>query len=326
MSEVAHQASSPEPWFPKEPPLGLREVTDELIFTSSAREAWRLLLSWRAKAGRGKVLLPAYIGYTEREGSGVFDPVRASGLAFDFYPVDARLGTSVETLRAMLAGRDVGVLLVVHWFGRPHVDLPEVRALCDEFGVLLVEDCAHVLEPLAGPAALGRLGDAAFYSLHKTFGGEAGGVLRWNRRPAGALGVETPSSCPAAVLESVLRADAVRIATHRRQLYQDYLSHLRDVPGLQVMYPELGSYIPQTFPVLVADGLRERLYFALGAHGVPLTALYYRLIPELTAASHPTSHAIAGAILNLPVHQGVPAALVPRVAALLRSTLAELRA
>ncbi|MBC7490054.1 MAG: hypothetical protein H7240_08975 [Glaciimonas sp.] len=42
-----------------------------LIFTDSARTAWGHILAGVAAAKPPVVLMPAYIGFTEREGSGV---------------------------------------------------------------------------------------------------------------------------------------------------------------------------------------------------------------------------------------------------------------
>ena len=46
------------------------------INTISAREAWyKILLKYRSFHPEGKILLPAYIGWSPNEGSGIFDSV-----------------------------------------------------------------------------------------------------------------------------------------------------------------------------------------------------------------------------------------------------------
>ena len=61
--------------------------------------------------------------------------------------------------------------------------------------------------------------------------------------------------------------------------------------------------IPQTFPILIKNNQREKLYFYLMDQGAPTTALYYRLIDQIKKEDFPLSHKISQEILNLPVHQ-----------------------
>jgi dTDP-4-amino-4,6-dideoxygalactose transaminase len=314
------------PLFPKEPPLGCPAFTANFVLTASARQAWSMFLRWYRMHGLGDVLLPAYIGYTDREGSGVFDPVRASGLSHRFYEVDEQLGISTNHLQALLEKGGVGVLLVVHWFGLPHVDLQEVRMLCNAFGVLLVEDCAHVMGPIVGEgSSMGSTGDAAFYSLHKIYGGDLGGALVWNAPMHKVMEISDEPRCPADVLDHVFRTNAQAVARHRRMLYREFVAGLEGIDGIRVMYPEIGEHVPQSCPIQVAGGLREKLYFALLNQGVPLTALYYRLIPEIEESVYPTGLSISRSILNYPVHQGVPIEMVSRVVEMTRKTLKSLR-
>lgn len=314
------------PLFPKEPPLGCPAFTANFVLMASARQAWSMFLRWYRTCGKGEVLLPAYIGYTDREGSGVFDPVRVSGLGHRFYAVDEQLRVSTDHLHTLLERGDIGVLLVVHWFGLPHVNLEEVRVMCDTFGVLLVEDCAHVLGPAVGDVSgLGHTGDAAFYSLHKIYGGDSGGVLVWNRQVHGADGIPVEPGCPAGVLDHVFRTDTRAVAHHRRTLYREFVAGLSGIEGIRVMYPEIGEHVPHSCAVQVAGGLRDKLYFALMNQGMPLTSLYYRLIPEIDESVYPEGVAVSHSILNFPVHQGVPAEVVSRVVDMTRETLKGLR-
>ena len=315
------------PLFPKEAPLSPPDAARAVVLTASARQAWRMILQRYQAQDDRQVLLPAYIGFTDREGSGVFDPVKESGLGYRFYAVDEQLSVSTATLRAALSAGGVGVLLVVHWFGLPHANLQEVRALCDAFGVLLVEDCAHVAGPLGGrDPTLGRIGDAAFYSLHKIYGGSAGGALVWNRQPPDSTETENAPACPAAVLGSILANDVGTLTHHRHELYKRLVDGLGDIAGIDVMYPEIGDHVPHSCAVRVAGGLREKLYFALMERGVPLTALYYRLIAEIDESAYPEGYSVSRSILNYPVHHGVPAAVLPQVIAATRETMARLLA
>lgn len=317
--------------FPKEPLLRsstLSEKSDEarrLIFTDSARSAWRTLLdAFKVRTtGPRKVLLPAYIGYTDREGSGVFDPVRDTESPFSFYAVDTSLKTAIHELKTHLESGDIGVLLVVHWFGFAHVDMNAVSQLCRQHNVLLVEDCAHVLGPVRMSACpLGSIGDAAIYSLHKMYGGSAGGALALNTPSGFALDPRDRKAisddfaippCPREVMEALLAVDPSAVAKHRREMYERTMSGLSRIPGLRPLFPELGNSTPQTLPVVVENSLREPLYFALREQGITLTALYYRLIPEVTEEQFAQAFEVSRSILNFPVHQSVPQVAIDEV-------------
>ncbi len=272
-------------------------------FTNSARIAFEALLRGIVWKEGTSLLMPAYVGFTEREGSGVFDPVRKTGTPYSFYPLGERLEIDLDVMESLLDSGRHPMLLVIHYFGLAHVDMYKLRELCHAHGTWLVEDCAHVPGPVGHTTDLGTYGDAAIYSLHKVLPVATGGVLRLNNlklpRPVLAEG----EGCPAATLEQVLRADMAAIAADRNRNYMYLLEKLRDVEGLEILYPSLEGQVPHNFPVWIDDGLREKLYFALMDRGMPTTALYYRMIDEITPQEHPTSHALAQSILNLPVHQ-----------------------
>jgi len=292
--------------FSKEPRGDSAIFTKQCVFTPSAREAWLAFLLAYSRQCSARVLLPAYIGYTEREGSGVFDPVSRAGVGFGFYPVNDFLHTSVADLEPLLESREYGVLLVVHWFGLPHVDMQSIQVLCRRYEVLLVEDCAHVMAPPhISKTDLGGWGDAAFYSAHKMYGGDVGGMLTLHSESRMGAEISDSAACSQEVLESMLSTDVAGVMSHRRRLYQIYAEAFSHRAGIKTLFPEIGPHTPQTFAVLVQDGLREQLYFALMDRGIPLTALYYRLISQIDETRFPESFRVANSILNFPVHQDV---------------------
>lgn len=65
-----------------------------------------------------------------------------------------------------------------HTFGIPS-DTQSLRALCSAHGILLIEDCAHVLPDDGGPGKIGRIGDAMILSFgrDKAISGVAGGAV-----------------------------------------------------------------------------------------------------------------------------------------------------
>ncbi|MBK7111858.1 MAG: DegT/DnrJ/EryC1/StrS family aminotransferase [Flavobacteriales bacterium] len=270
-------------------------------FTNSARTAFEVLLRGRSWPAGASLLMPGYIGFTDREGSGVFDPVQNTGTPFTFYPVGERLQVDLDQIEALLSTGEHPMILVIHYFGLAHVDMDAMAELCHRNNVTLVEDCAHV--PLSADTGLGSYGGAAFHSLHKVLAVPDGGVLRIND-PSVGRGERTPDeACAATTMEHVLRSALPAITTPRKHNYTFLAERLTKVEGVEVLYPTIGELAPHDFPIRVKDGLREKLYFALMEKGLPTTALYYRMIDEITPEDHPNAHALSKSILNLPVHQ-----------------------
>lgn len=296
------------------------------IFTNAARTAWELLLrNIHLEAGKS-ILLPAYIGITDREGSGVLDPVENTKTAFTLYPVGERLQVDLNVIEDLLKTGKHPLLLVMHWFGLLHVDMPALKTLCDRHGVLLIEDCAHVPGPSARADGPGSFGAAAFHSLHKMIAVPNGGALRVNDE---RLIVPVPNEnegCAGSTLEQFIRTDMTAVATARRTNYSWLVERLAKVEGIEVLYPSIGDLVPHDFPIRVHDGLREKLYFALMDQGLPTIALYYRMIAPITPEQFPLSHALSKSILNLPVHQDTTLADLELLSDALEASLKTLRA
>ena len=298
-----------------------------LAFTRSARSAWRLILETTTFAPGTSLLVPAYIGITDREGSGISDPIEQTRTPFTLYALNDSLSPNHDELEEMLATRNHPLLLVVHYFGVVQVDLERLYSACRRHDAIMIEDCAHVPGPLRRSGGPGTVGDAAIYSLHKSIAVPSGGILRVNC-PTLALPDPLPTDrCDPGCLEQLVRTDMVDVATRRRKNYRWLSDRLANVDGLTIMYPDpiLGELVPHDFPVRIHDGLREKLYFALMAEDLPTIALYYRLIDAITLQAFPRSHALSKEILNLPVHQDTEIADLERLCERLVSILGRLR-
>ena len=285
----------------KAPQQKNRCATD-LTFTRSARVAWREILQREAAIRQRsiRVLLPAYIGETDREGSGLFDPIRQTQNEFAFYPVDRRLVPDVLAAEQLIEEGRIDLLLVVHYFGFVNVDLDRLRKQCTRHRVTLVEDCAHCC--FLPNAVWGGAGDYSFYALHKFLPTDGGGILRANVEGEPFECAER-ESCPREALEQVCRTDLDLVARLRRTNYQYLEQALRRVSGVSPLWKLPAQTIPHSYPVRVTDDRREALYFHLLEKRLPTIALYYRLVEEIDPRSFPDSYSVANEILNLPVHQ-----------------------
>lgn len=275
----------------------------DLTFTSSARRAWSEILRRQSAFHDRKLnlLIPAYVGQTDREGSGVFDPVRAAGADFDFYSLDNRLIPDQTEIEQKISSGNFDVLLVMHYFGFVHTDLTSLAELCSKHDVILVEDCAHCC--YLPRSEYGWRGDYSFYSIHKFFPTETGGILRVNRHSDESATLPVEAQCDPAVLEQVMRTDIPGVIEKRRRNYLFLEKSLQGVQGVVPLWKLDAQTIPHNFPVYVESNRREKLYFHLMDRDLATTALYYRLIDELDEDTYPTSFDVANGILNLPVHQ-----------------------
>lgn len=272
-------------------------------YTTSARAAWESILRSLQFGPNQSVLLPGYIGISKREGSGLFDPVEHTRAPFSFYPLGPRLEIDLDMIEDRLRTQEHPLMLAAHYFGFPHAHMLDLKALCQRYGTILVEDCAHVPGPLGTGTGLGNYGDMAFYSLHKMLPVRHGGVLCVNESHLQMPGASREEELDTETLSLLLKADWNVISRTRRGNYEFLLKELASTEGLELMYELPADVVPHDFPVIIQNGKREALYFALMDMGLPTTALYYEMIPALLPSEHPNSHALSRSILNLPVHQ-----------------------
>lgn len=124
-----------------------------------------------------RVLVPAY------HCSALVEPILRHDAAVDFYRIGRACELDIADIRQRLTARTRGIV-AVHYFGFPQ-PIAQLRALCDEHGLFLVEDCAHVLTGRAGGRALGGFGDVSVFSWRKFLPVHDGGHLVINRPKPG---------------------------------------------------------------------------------------------------------------------------------------------
>ncbi len=284
----------------------------------TARAAFRAYLARNCVPTSAPVLLPAYIGWSPREGSGVFDPVRELELPYAFCRVSDRLEIDLEDLERKLERHRPGVLLVIHYFGYPDPAYERIVELGQKHGVLVLEDEAHsMLTDLVG-GLTGRLGDAALFSLHKMLPLETGGGLLIN--PGGQ------ASCAGIAAEDASASfssfDLTLLASRRRENATRLRELLEPLRGrVDPLWSLPTGVVPQTFPVLIRTVSRDKLYEQMTEAGFGVVSLYHTMVDAIAKDEFPESHALAKCVMNLPVHQEAePAALERMVSTLDRFT------
>jgi len=145
------------------------------------------------------VAVPALCCGTELE------PFLHRELRLRFYRVDSRLQVDLDSLRRVVPG--CAAVMVTHFLGFPSAG-PAVSSLCDEYGAVLIEDCAHALGSRDGERWLGTQGDAAVFSPWKTVAMPDGGVLLLNQ--AEARPVASPIPPPLRIVRQRTRSLVMR--------------------------------------------------------------------------------------------------------------------
>jgi dTDP-4-amino-4,6-dideoxygalactose transaminase len=243
------------------------------------------------------ILLPSYIGWSPREGSGIFDPIRELELDYAFYRLDESLRLDMGSLRDAIRRGNARVLLLVHYFG--HVDpcCEDAVALAREAGLGIIEDEAHaMLSDLVG-ARCGRWGDVCLYALHKLLPMNSGGVLVRN--------TNLPSTGDMAT--DIWRHDLAAISARRRR-NAVRLHHLLDgmrEDAAPLWDPPAEGEVPQTLPVRLRHADRDAVYHDMNDAGFGVVSLYHTLIEPLRRSAFHESQHLARCILNLPVHQDI---------------------
>jgi dTDP-4-amino-4,6-dideoxygalactose transaminase len=155
-------------------PLPFPLAADHTTCFHTARSAIYYLFTELVKSGHGVVLVPDYhMGNEVRA-------IRAAGAQIVWYPATGRFEIDMEGLRRACQRTRAQVLFVIHYAGWPQ-PMEALRALCDEFGLILVEDCAMALLTETAGRPVGTFGDYAIFCLYKTLPLPDGAVLVQNR-------------------------------------------------------------------------------------------------------------------------------------------------
>ena len=273
-------------------------------FFPNARTGFEAFLRAVMEEEKGTVLLPAYVGWSARERSGVFDPVEKLGLSCAFYGMDNSLHIELDHLETCLKSNLVRVLVLIHYFGFVDPAYEQAVSLARRHGATILEDEAHaMLTDLVGGLS-GRLGDACVFSLHKLLPLCRGGMLMVNDAESSLLTRVVAHS----TLESTPWDFDLKLISERRRRNACLLSELLQ-PLEEHVTPLWGTprsgEVPQTYPVLIRTVSRDEVYSAMNKAGFGVVSLYHTMIDQITEKEFPISHRISRQILNLPVHQDI---------------------
>lgn len=270
-----------------------KRCTFNWSYFDSAREGLRQILRNKELNGK-KILIPAYIGYSSREGSGVFDPIRETNREYIFYSMKRDLDIDISYLMRKIKDNRGNILFLIHYFGFKDNNLGIIKNFAKRYGMTVIEDFAHAfftfwLNPIIDF-------DYAIFSIHKLFPVNTGGMILSKRTIWRSRDTEY----------NLFRFDMNAIISKRINNYDFILRRLRQdnrLYKITILKRKLGDNVPQTFPILLGNSkIRDFLYFRLNELGYGVVSLYHRLV-EAVPDSFSTEYKLAERMLNLPVHQ-----------------------
>ena len=147
--------------------------SERVLLTPSCTSALEMSALLSGVGPGDEVIVPSF---TFVSSANAFLLFGATPVFADIDPV--RFNVTPESIFAALTPRTKAVV-IVH-YGGISCDMPRIRQLCDEHGLILIEDCAHALFASSCGRPLGTHGDLATFSFHETKNvtcGEGGALL-----------------------------------------------------------------------------------------------------------------------------------------------------
>lgn len=264
------------------------------FFFDSARSGLKEILNSECCKNK-TILLPAYIGYSTKEGSGIFDPIKETETPYIFYNLTSKMEIDSENFKKQIDRNKNGILLFVHYFGFKDNNLEVLKKYAVEKGFIIIEDCAHALYSFYKCPDYSS--DFILFSLHKMLPFKNGGLVLSQKYTLATLKRGK---------KELLNYDFEGISNRRRENYLYLENKIKKVNNndIQLLYASLGNNIPQTLPVIISSlSLRDHLYFELNKRNIGVVSLYHQLIEPLSLFSNEIE--ISNHILNLPIHQDI---------------------
>lgn len=273
-------------------------------FFENARSGFYSIMKYLVFITGETLLLPSFIGWSSREGSGIFDPVITSKVNYKFYPLNKDLSIDFTSLEKLL-NQEVKAILLVNYFGFPDVNYERICKLLKSRGILIIEDEAHSLYTHFVSGASGYLSDFSIFSLHKMLPYKDGGMVICHHDNNSYKNFYQNNYDAGTHYKCIFQYDFNKISRIRRRNYMILEKSISSMdPDVRMIYHELPErVVPQTCPLLVKSDRRDDLYFGLNAKGFGAISLYHTLINEIDEELFPDAHYLAKNILNLPIHQ-----------------------
>lgn len=312
-------------------------------------------------ACNGMIALEAVLSAANLQGEVITTPysfvatshaIVRSGLTPVFADIEPG-GFNIDPDRVESAITDrTSAILAVHCYGYP-CDHDRLAAIAEKRGLTLIYDAAHAFGvTLNGRQVIG-LGDFAAVSFHatKAFNTFEGGLAVCENAEHKAavdlwlnFGIASESEIPTVGTNGkmsefnaaigMLQLDRIEAYRAGRAIVDArYRDRLGSIEGLEIPPIPAGVVSNHSyFPVLVADGQRDRFYEVLKEQGIfarryfwPLLSNLesYRHLPSALEALLPNANRAAERILCLPIYPDLPEGDQDRIVDAIRKAMAE---
>lgn len=192
-------------------------------------------------------------------------------------------------------------IIVTNLFGHPAY-LKEIRAFCDRFNIIMIEDNAQSAFAVCSGKYTGTIGHIGVFSLnvHKHMQTGEGGVvvtqydsMAMNIRDAinhgelrqggtGKPGLNLRMTEPIAAMACAQLARGPEIIRQRRELAHEIDSMVRDIPFIRAPLEAIGcTHVYYIWAAKVSPSKRGALSLQLNWHGVPVRPGYSPLLSDI---------------------------------------------
>lgn len=271
----------------------------DIIFYESAREGFsEVLKKVKEQIGEYTLFLPGYIGYSQNEGSGIYDPVIKNKINHVFYKMNPKLEVDINDFENKLnKASEKIMILVVHYFGYVDPNIEKIIQIAKSKNAIIIEDCAHALYTDYIDNNCGKYSDFSIYSLHKMLPYTSGGMVKINNHRIQLKKKEK--------YYNLLEYDLNGISNKRKENAKIIENELINVKGIEILRlnEKYKNQTPQTYPILILNKDKNIIYQILNKRGYGVVSLYHTMIKPLQSSEFENMNFIAHKILNLPVHQ-----------------------
>jgi perosamine synthetase len=188
-------------------------------YTTSGRAAIALALEDAGITPEHEVLIPAY------HCESMVAPVKWRGADVIFYKINPDTSIQVDDIKNKITPKTKAII-VTHYFGFVQ-HLKNIRHICNQYNIILIEDCAHALFGQSDGYAIGTTGDYAVASCMKFLPIYEGGLIASNTQNLTNIKLESPSFL--FQIKSLLNPLEIAIHYHRLGLLGQLIQKLLNI-------------------------------------------------------------------------------------------------
>ncbi len=163
-------------WFWKKPDikglenkLGFYFPDKKIVFTDMGRTAFQIIIE-KLNLRNSTMLIPAYVCDT------FYVILKKYNISPIFIDTDLKtFNLNIKEIEEKISPATKSIL-VSHIYGLPN-DMEKILSIAKKYNLKIIEDCAHTFGGKQNEAYLGNFGNAALFSLYKSFPCFRGGIL-----------------------------------------------------------------------------------------------------------------------------------------------------